>query len=255
MTVLTAVRGWSRRRRMCVLIGVTAAGFLAAAVWPPVPQDPAYHNFADRRVLAHVPYALNVLSNVGFLLAGAWAFLRTARSPLAGWERGAGWIFAAGLVLTGLGSAWYHWAPSNATLVWDRLPLSALFPTVLAVAIGDRVSRAAGGALLAPLVLGAVASVLYWARYDDLRPYALAQFLPMLLIPLMLVLFPGRRSTAPLIWGVVIYAAGKVAELSDERVFALGGIVSGHTIKHLLAAAAAVLIVRWLVTPSPGAAR
>ncbi len=255
MTLLTAARAGSRRRRIHLLIGVTAAGVIAAAVWPPIPQDPAYHEFADRRALAHVPYGLNVLSNVGFLLAGAWAFIRTARSPLVGWERGAGWIFAIGLVLTGLGSAWYHWAPSNATLVWDRLPLSALFPTVLAVTIGDRVSRAAGGALLAPLVLGAVASVLYWARFDDLRPYVLAQFLPMLLIPLMLVLFPGRRPTAPLIWGVVTYAVGKVAELSDGRIFALGGVVSGHTIKHVLAAAAALLIVRWLVASPAGEAR
>jgi hypothetical protein len=105
---------------------------------------------------------------VGFLLVGAWAFRRTARSALAGWERVAGFVFAAGLVGTGLGSAWYHWAPSNATLVWDRLPLSALFPTVFAVAIGDRVSSTAGRVLLAPLVIGAVASVIYWQRHDDL---------------------------------------------------------------------------------------
>ena len=205
--------------------------------------------------MMQIPYALNVLSNLGFLLAGAWAFLRTARSTLVGWERGAAWIFAAGLVLTGLGSAWYHWAPSNASLVWDRLPLSALFPTVLAVVIGDRVSRTAGRTLLAPLALGAVASVLYWQRYDDLRPYGLAQFLPMLLIPLMLALFPGQRPTAPLLVGVVIYALGKVTELSDGRIFALGGIVSGHTIKHLLAAVAAVFIVRWMVAGSRNATR
>jgi len=255
MTLLAAVRSWSGRRRIKLLLGVTAACVLAAAAWPPHPQDPAYHNFADRRAVLHVPYALNVLSNVGFLLAGAWAFLRIARSPLVGWERGAGWIFAAGLVLTGLGSAWYHWAPSNASLVWDRLPLSALFPTVLAVVIGDRVSRTAGRTLLAPLALGAVASVLYWQRCDDLRPYGLAQFLPMLLIPLMLALFPGQRPTAPLLVGVVIYALGKVTELSDGRIFALGGIVSGHTIKHLLAAVAAVFIVRWMVAGSRNATR
>jgi hypothetical protein len=253
MTRLATVRAWSRHRRIRILVGVVAAGALAAAVWPPHPQDPAYHNFVDRRVMMHIPHALNVLSNVGFLLAGAWAFLRTARSTLAGWERSAAWIFAAGLVLTGLGSAWYHWAPSNASLVWDRLPLSALFPTVLAVVIGDRVSRPAGRALLGPLALGAVASVLYWQRYDDLRPYGLAQFLPMLLIPLMLVLFPGQRPTAPLLVGVAIYALGKVAELSDGRIFALGGIVSGHTIKHVLAAAAALFIVRWMVAGSPSA--
>ena len=230
---------------------MTAAGVAAVAMLPPYPQDPAYHNFADRRAALHIPYALNVLSNVGFLVVGAWAFMRTARSTLVSGERVASFVFAAGLVGTGLGSAWYHWAPSNATLVWDRLPLSALFPAVLAVAIGDRVSLTAGRALLAPLVLGAVASVIYWQRHDDLRPYGLAQFLPMLLIPLMLVLFPGRRPTAPLIAGVVIYALGKVAELRDGAIFALGSVVSGHTVKHLLAAAAAVLIVRWLVSGSP----
>ena len=255
MTRLGTVRAWSPHGRVRILVGVAAAGALAAAVWPPQPQDPAYHNFADRRAMMQIPYALNVLSNLGFLLAGAWAFLRTARSTLVGWERGAAWLFAAGLVLTGLGSAWYHWAPSNASLVWDRLPLSSLFPTVLAVVIGDRVSRTAGRTLLAPLALGAVASVLYWQRYDDLRPYGLAQFLPMLLIPLMLALFPGQRPTAPLLVGVVIYALGKVAELSDGRIFALGGIVSGHTIKHLLAAVAAVFIVRWMVAGSRNATR
>jgi len=253
--MLDVVRGWSRRGRLGILLGATTAGFVAAALWPPHPQDPAYHNFADQRVLLHIPNALNVLSNVGFLLVGAWAFRRTARSALAGWERVAGFVFAAGLVGTGLGSAWYHWAPSNATLVWDRLPLSALFPTVFAVAIGDRVSSAAGRVLLAPLVLGAVASVIYWQRHDDLRFYGLAQFLPILLIPLMLVLFAGRRPTAPLIAGVVIYALGKVAELSDGPIFALGSVVSGHTVKHLLAALAAVLIVRWLVFESLDDAR
>jgi hypothetical protein len=246
VTILTVVRGWSRRRRVGILIGVTAAGFVIATLVPPVAQDPAYHDFVDRRAVAHIPYALNVLSNVGFLVAGAWAFARTAHSPLIGWERVASFVFAAGLVLTGLGSAWYHWAPSNATLVWDRLPLSALFPTVFAVAIGDRVSPAAGRVLLAPLVAGAVGSVFYWQRTDDLRLYGLAQFLPMLLIPLMLLLFAGGRPTAPLIAGVAVYTLGKLAEVNDGRVFALGSIVSGHTIKHLLAAAAAALIVRWL---------
>jgi len=115
------------------------------------------------------------------------------------------------------------------------------------VAIGDRVSVAAGRALLWPLAVGAVASVVYWHLADDLRPYVLAQFLPMLLIPLMLALLPGRRPTAPLMAGVAIYVAGKIAEVADHAIFTLGRVVSSHTLKHLLAALAAVLIVRWLV--------
>ena len=118
------------------------------------------------------------------------------------------------------------------------------------MAIGDRVSAAAGRALLAPLVLGALASVLFWQLTDDLRPYAVVQFLPMLLILLMLALFPGRRPTRLLIAGLAVYAVGKLAELADAAIFALGAVVSGHTVKHLLAATAAGLLARWLA-PSP----
>ena len=235
-------RGW----RVGLLVAVALAAGVGAALLRPIHQDLAYHDFADRREILGVPFGLNVLSNVGFLLAGAWAIGRVARAALPRWERGAGFIFAAGLVLTGLGSAWYHAAPGNATLVWDRLPLSALFPTVFAVVIGDHVGPGAGRALLAPLVAGAVASVLWWQRTDDLRAYAVAQFLPMLLIPLMLALLPGRRPAGPLLAGVVVYAAGKLAEISDGAIFGLGGVASGHTLKHLLAALAATLIVRWL---------
>jgi hypothetical protein len=239
-------RGW----RVGVLVAVVLAAIAVTMLLPPVRQDPAYHAFADRRPILGVPYGLNVLSNVGFILAGLWSLARVARAPLPAWERVAGLVFATGLILTGLGSAWYHAAPDSATLVWDRLPLSALFPTVFAVVIADRVSVAAGRALLAPLALGAVASVGWWRATDDLRPYGLAQFLPMLVIPLMLALLPGRRPVAPLIAGIGVYAVAKLVEVADRTIFAVGGIVSGHTLKHVLAAAAAALIACWL---APGA--
>lgn len=235
-----------RRWRIGALVGVALAALVVAWLVRPLPQDPAYHDFADRRPLLGVPHGLNVMSNVGFLVVGGWAFLRVTRAGLAGWERAALLIYGSGLVLTALGSAWYHLAPSSGTLVWDRLPLSLLFPTVLAVAVGDRVGAAAGRACLAPLALGAVASVVYWRLTDDLRPYVLAQFLPMLLIPLMLALLAGRRPAAPLFAGVAVYGIGKIAELADRAIFALGGVVSGHTLKHLLAALAAGLILLWL---------
>jgi hypothetical protein len=232
--------------RGALLLAVAVAAIAGMFAVDPIRQDLAYHAFADQRRLVGVPHALNVLSNVGFLIAGAWALVRVARAGLDRWERVAGHTFALGLVLTGLGSAWYHLVPGSATLVWDRLPLSTLFPVVFAVVIGDRVNVAAGRALLAPLALGAIASVLWWQRTDDLRAYAVAQFLPMVLIPLMLVLLPGHRPVASLVAGIALYAAAKLAEAGDHALFALGGLVSGHTLKHLMSAAAAVLIVLWL---------
>jgi hypothetical protein len=237
------------RGRVALLLAVAVAAVAGVFAVPPIRQDLAYHAFADQRRLVGVPHALNVLSNAGFLIAGAWAFVRVARAGLDRWERVAGYTFALGLVLTGLGSVWYHLAPGNATLVWDRLPLATLFPVVLAVVIGDRVSVAAGRALLAPLALGAIASVLWWQHTDDLRAYVLAQFLPMVLIPLMLVLLPGHRPVARLVAGIALYAAAKLAEVGDHALFTLGGLVSGHTLKHLMSAAAAVLIVLWLALP------
>jgi hypothetical protein len=222
------------------------AGIVAAMLAPPLRQDPAYHAFADRRVILGIPYGLNVLSNVGFLLVGAWAFVAVAQARLPRWERSAGFLFALGLLLTGLGSAWYHLAPSNVTLVWDRVPLSALFPIVFAVVIGDRISTGAGRLLFLPLAVFGVVSVVWWDLTDDLRAYAVAQFLPLVLIPLMLLLFPGRRPTRALIGGVALYALGKAFEVGDAVVLAAGGLVSGHTVKHLLAALAAGLITRWL---------
>jgi hypothetical protein len=238
-------RGW----RLGLLAAVIVAAGVATVLVPPIPQDLAYHDFADRRAVLGLQHGLNVLSNVGFLLAGGWALVRVMGATLPAWERVAGLLFAVGLLLTGLGSAWYHAAPSNATLVWDRLPLAALFPTVFAVVIGDRLSVAAGRALLAPLALGAVASVVWWHLTDDLRAYAVAQFLPMLLIPLMLILLPGRRRAVPLVAGIALYAVGKAAELGDRAVLGAGGVVSGHTLKHLLAAAASAFIVVWLTLP------
>jgi hypothetical protein len=196
-----------------------------------------------------IPRAGDVLTNLAILVAGAYGLAIRRRMNLSPDERPAADLLILGAFLTAAGSAYYHWAPSNATLVWDRLPLSALFPTVLAVAVGDRVRAAAGRALLAPFALGAVASVVWWHRTDDLRPYAVAQFLPMLLVPLMLVLLPGRRPAGPLVAGIALYAVGKLAEVADAGILAAVGLLSGHTLKHLLTAAAAALIVLWLAPP------
>jgi len=98
-TAIASARGW----RVGLLVAVALAAGVVAVLLPPIRQDLAYHDFADRRAILGIPYGLNVLSNAGFVLAGLWALARVGRAALPTWERAAGLVFAFGLLLTGLG--------------------------------------------------------------------------------------------------------------------------------------------------------
>jgi len=242
------------------LLGAVAAGAVAAMFWiAPIPQDPAYHDFADRRFLCGTANFWNVVSNLSFVLIGAFGLARLRSLP-AGAPRLPYLVFCAGIVFVGLGSAYYHYAPSTPALVWDRLPMTVAFMALFAMVLGDRVSERLGAQLLWPLIAGGVASIGYWYWTElqgrgDLRVYGLVQFLPMVLIPLMLLTGKGRLSS-PWLWGTLgTYALSKVAEYYDRGIYAAGSLLSGHSIKHLLAS----LAVLWVVVavlrfrPSPWA--
>ncbi|MDH3452555.1 MAG: alkaline phytoceramidase, partial [Gammaproteobacteria bacterium] len=77
----------------------------------------------------------------------------------------------------------------------------------------------------------------------DLRPYLLVQFGPMLVLPVIIWRCSGP-GTRWLWFTVVFYLAAKLLELADHQALALtDGLVSGHTLKHLAAAAGACMIV------------
>jgi hypothetical protein len=78
----------------------------------------------------------------------------------------------------------------------------------------------------------------------ELRAYGVIQFLPMLLIPLMLLLCSGKGLRAPWLWGTLgTYALAKAAEHCDAAIFDTTGIVSGHSLKHVFGS----LAVLWAV--------
>ncbi len=264
MATLAPARAAGRRRRLALLLGVVAAGIGAAILLPPIPQDEAYHVFADQRAFLGVPAFLNVISNGLFLVVGLRGLAWLRREPVAaagplrvGWERGAGAILFGGIALTAVGSAWYHAAPSDATLVWDRLPMTIAFMAFFALLLADRVGLGVARALLPGLLALGAGSVVYWALTEragagDLRAYGLVQFLPMALIPLLLALFPAAYTRGSDVLGVLAwYAAAKAAEILDRPIFALGTMVSGHTLKHLLAGVAAWWILRMLTRRRP----
>jgi hypothetical protein len=246
-----------------ILLLALAAAVPIVGIWffPPIAQDPGYHRFADRRGCLGVPNFLDVVSNIGFVLVGALGVWRLGRPSAAGWFRDPreAWVWRViflGVALTGIGSAYYHLDPTNATLVWDRLPMTLVTTPIFAALVCERISVRGGLAMLGPLVLAGFASVIYWAwseaaGHGDLRPYALAQYLPLLLVPLVIGLFGARYTRASgYLWAVGWYALAKLGEEFDGHIFAHGGI-SGHTLKHLLAAVALGGLLRMVARREP----
>jgi hypothetical protein len=227
---------------------------MTAALHDPVPQDQGYHLFADGRTLVGLRNALNVLSNAGFALVGAWGLLALRRSAtfLDPRERYPWMVLFAGVALTSAGSAWYHLDPRDATLVWDRLPMTLGFMGLFAALIAERVSVRLGLELLAPLVLLGAGSVACWWRTDNLVPYLVVQFYPLAAIPLLLGLYPARYTRdEDLLLALGWYLAAKLAEGSDVPVYQFLGVVSGHTVKHLLATVGAGWLVHMLTVRRP----
>lgn len=233
-----------------LLAGLVVAAVAGAFMLDPIPQDPAYHLFADRRALFGVPNFWNVATNLPFLAVGAlgWAWIRRIASPpLATHYR----VLCTAIALVAFGSGWYHLAPSNASLVWDRLPMTVAFMTLFSALLADRISWLVGRALLWPLVVAGMASIAWWVRTEavgagDLRAYALVQFLPMLLMPIVLLLWrEGSLAARPLWLAFGAYAVAKLFEYFDAAVFsATAGLMGGHALKHLAAALATWWIVR-----------
>ncbi len=220
-------------------LALYAAGLLmvAMAFAGPIMQPAGYHDFADQRAMFGIPNFLDVMSNLGFLLVGVWGLLRMAWN---GRRDAAHAIFFAAIVLTAVGSSWYHLAPSDLRLVWDRLPIALACAAILAASIRDVYPRAMA---VAPLMVFGVGSVYWWTLTGDLRPYLLLQLAPLVLIPLLQ--WQGRAPMEKRIaFGVAIglYVLAKLFELGDGATFECLGVVSGHTIKHGLATLAAVAV-------------
>lgn len=239
------------------MAAVTVVAVGVVFLLPPIPQDPAYHAFADRVTLVNIPNFWNVVSNLPFVLVGLLGLRQLAELqrhlPVPAYL-----LFCMGAILVGAGSAYYHYAPTSDTLVWDRLPMTVAFMGLFSIVVSDRISVSLGRWLLWPLVLAGVASVLYWDWTElqgrgDLRAYGLVQFLPMLLIPLMLVSASGNGLRASWLWVTLMtYALAKLAEHFDAAIYAATSLLSGHSLKHLLGALAIFFVLKALHGPEMG---
>jgi hypothetical protein len=230
------------------------AVLLLAAILGPVVQDPGFGGapFADQHAWGLLPNAMDVLSNLPFAVFGFWGLwrLRQARdrSPGAAFD-GAG-MFFAGLILTALGSAWYHLQPDGPRLVADRVGMTVAFAGLIGLAIRERVSvRASSPAAWFTMAAGLLAAFI-GHQTGNVLPWALVQFGGMALVVMLAFVQPlDGTAGVKLGWMIFFYALAKVFELTDYPVFdALGHLISGHSLKHLMASLAALPVLHALQT-------
>ena len=236
--------GAERRRSVLILLGLMAASLAVLPVLPAIPQDQGYHRFADGRTLLGIPNFWNVASNLLFIAVGAVGLRQFYRQP-------ATLMLFLGIFLTGFGSSYYHWDPSDRTLFWDQLPMTLCFMAILAVVIEERVSARLGAVLLWPLLATGLLSLLVWRWTGDLRLYGWVQFFPAVAVLLLLLMSPPEYS-GTFYWVVAgaLYALAKLFEFYDHAVNS-NFILSGHTLKHLFGAAACFALLRYFQTRQP----
>ena len=236
--------------KVSFLLGITLFAVLGIATLPAIAQEQIYHHFADQRTVLGIPNFWNVASNIPFLIVGAMGIngvIRKNRLTLLPEILPVYLAFFLGIFLIGIGSGYYHLWPSNETLVFDRLAMAVAFMAFFTIIISEFISDKAGKRLFLPLLLFGLFSVGYWYVTEskgegDLRLYVLVQFLPMLLIPLILLLFSPRFSHIALIWAALVaYLMSKIAEMTDVILYLSLAGVSGHSLKHLFSALSAYL--------------
>jgi len=244
----------SRRSAAWTFLGLAAVVAIAALLFPRTPQPLAYHQFADRRSWLGIPNFGDVASNILFLAAGLWGlvslFRKSSRQRFIDARERWPYVFVfLGLLLTACGSAYYHLAPDNARLVWDRLPMTVVFMPLVAAMLMERVNVKLGLWLLPVLIAVGIASVLQWHFSEqqgagDLRLYAAVQLYALLALLAALVLPSGYTRGSHLLVVAGLYVLAKVCETADRPIFSWGHLVSGHTLKHLAAGAAGLCILR-----------
>lgn len=243
-------------RRFITLACIAVVFTTALALYGRIPQSQAYHQFADGRSFFGIPNFFDVVSNLPFLLFGVYGLLLFRKNTPPGSLpslRYAYIIFFVGASLVAFGSGYFHLNPNDATLVWDRLPMTISFMSFVAIIVGEYLNEAIARKLLVPLLFLGVFSVVWWRITDnndggDLRIYILVQFLPMLLIPLIIWLYPPALEPSSYLWGLLgLYVLAKILELLDKPIFQMLRVISGHTLKHLAAALGVLIFAIGLV--------
>lgn len=262
--MITAASDAQVRREVWLIIAAVLVVYgLLRLLLGPLPQDPSYHLLADTRTfLGFIPRAGDVLTNLAILAAGLFGLALRDRITVAPEERTALNLLIAATILTAFGSTYYHWAPSNATLVWDRLPLAIILISVLVLVMADRLHPLFARRGIWPLTALAVVSVIVWGVSEamgrgDLLLYLIVRIGAGVAIALLLILRrPRHTGTKWMVIAVLCEILMAALERLDHEIFHLtGGWISGHSLKHVMVGVALGFVFWWLRARNPLVAR
>lgn len=243
------------RRQVWLMLGAALALYgLLRLMLGALPQDPAYHDFADtRNGPGGISGAGDILTNLAILAAGLSGLALRSGMHVAPEARTAVNVLIAATLLTAFGSVYYHLAPANATLIWDRLPISVVLMSLLALVMADRVHPLFAREALWPFIGLGIASVVLWSvseamGQEDLLLYLIVRVGAGAAIVFLLILRPPRHTgTVWLVAAISCEVAMAILERFDHQVFRLtGGLASGHNLKHVLAGIALAFVFWWL---------
>ncbi|KKD00545.1 ceramidase domain-containing protein [Photobacterium halotolerans] len=250
------------QRKAGLLIGSALLLILVVLYWSPIIQPANFYDYADTRPCFGVNNFINVITNLPFALVGFLGIRLLSQIPAKQAAQviepeisSAYFLFFQALLATSLGSAFYHLSPDPFGLMLDRIPISLAFINLYCIVLSEYLSPRLGQKLLFPLNVFGLLAVMYWylmTTYQegpaDLSAYVLVQLLPIVHLPLILMLCKERRPGGRYyLAALVTYGFAKLAELQDTTLYTLTGMwISGHSVKHLLAALAAWWIYRLL---------
>ena len=240
------------KNSLIIMLVISFFAVVGVFLLGPIAQEVSYHDFADKHSYFNIPNFFDVISNVAFIVVGLSGLyhlfgrdcrvFQSNRPPYC--------LFFIAVIMVGFGSGYYHLWPDNTTLVWDRLPMTLAFMALFTFIIAEFISKEIALKLFLPFLLLGLVSVVYWAWSEsegigDLRPYILVQFLPMLLIPVILLVFKSAYTNTEGYWYLLLaYFVAKLLEYFDKEVYEFLGFMSGHSLKHLVAAFGIYLLLR-----------
>ena len=184
----------------------------------------SYHKFIDNRTISGIPNFMNIVSNLAIALPAFYLMKKQKKIS----------FLSINILLLAITSAIYHMNPNDNTIFLDMLFVMSINTVVFSYFVNKQVGNFI-------FILG-ILSVFYWKKYDDLRFY---EFLK-IAIPVyaIFMLYKNPKVNHYIFPVIILTILIRVSEYNDKEIYKLtGGIISGHSLKHIFAALDIYLII------------